>query len=150
MRKSWVIGLLFLLTFACSKPIDKAEEKEELLRINQEQRSAHLTNDAKLLVQSIADSLISVDSGNITINSNEAIEDRFASYFKTVKYYEWDDLRQPLIEVASSGELASMSVMKRTIIEGLDGKKDTTIFAWTSLFRKVNDHWKMYSITSTK
>lgn len=144
------IKLLFLfLIVSCSSNHENQNERQQILAINKEQRTAHMTNDAQMLVRSIADSLISVDSGKITINSLDQVLSRFTSYFRQVKYLEWDDVAEPMVQISSDGSLATMSVMKRTIIMDSEGVKDTTIFAWTSAFKKVDQQWKMYSITST-
>lgn len=147
MNKSKV--LIFFLLVSCSPKTELQNEKNKLLKINEEQRTAHMTNDAEMLVRSMADSLISVDSGNISVNSKEQVQNRFNNYFSMVKYVEWDDLSEPLIEISDDGSLATMSVKKRTIILDNSGTEDTTIFAWTSAFKKIGDDWKMFSITST-
>ena len=140
--------LIVLIISACSQ-IDQEREKSALLAINNEQREAHMSNDAGLLVSSMADSVISIDSGEITVVSKSDMEQRFASYFSTVKYSAWDDLVPPSISISNDGSLATMSVKKRTITSSNGSHADTTIFAWTSAFKKVNKQWKMYSITST-
>ena len=140
--------LLPLCLFACQKPDLKAE-KEALLQINEEQREAHMTNDARLLVASMADSLITVDGGNIYVNSREAVFERFKNYFQSVTYFKWDDLQAPIIHLSPAGDHATISVRKEVVAESTQAPRDTTIFAWTSAYRKVAGSWKMYSISST-
>ena len=147
MNKSKV--LIFVLLVSCGHKTELLDEKNKLLAINEEQRTAHMTNDAQMLVRSMADSLISVDSGNISINSKEQVQNRFKNYFSMVKYVEWDDLSEPFIQISNDGSLATMSVKKRTITLDNSGIPDTTIFAWTSAFKRIGDDWKMFSITST-
>ena len=147
MNKSKV--LIFVLLVSCGHKTELLDEKNKLLAINEEQRTAHMTNDAQMLVRSMADSLISVDSGNISINSKEQVQNRFKNYFSMVKYVEWDDLSEPFIQISNDGSLATMSVKKRTITLDNSGIPDTTIFAGTSAFKRIGDDWKMFSITST-
>lgn len=148
MKKS-PICILLLFSIACSDKVDISAEKKTILSINEEQRTAHMTNNAQLLVKSIADTLVTIDSGEIYINSNQQVLNQFSNYFSGVKYLEWDDLREPIIDISADGSLATLSVIKRTITEGQNKLNDTTVFAWTSVFKKIEKEWKMVSITST-
>lgn len=148
MKKS-PICILLLFSIACSDKVDISAEKKTILSINEEQRTAHMTNNAQLLVKSIADTLVTIDSGEIYINSNQQVLNQFSNYFSGVKYLEWDDLMEPIIDISADGSLATMSVKKGTITAGQNEERDTTQFAWTSVFKKIEKEWKMVSITST-
>ncbi len=145
----FLVLFIFCLFISCTDQPDMQQERQALLRINEEQRMAHMTLDAKLLANSIGDSLLTVDSGQFYQNSNQEILDRFSSYFSGVRYLAWDDIEPPVIAISADASLATMSVRKQIITQTQGNQSDTTIFAWTSGFRKVNGEWKMYSISST-
>lgn len=146
-----VLSLLITLVLisACQPSFDYEKETEQLLALNRLQREAHMENDAVKLVSQMADSLITVDGGNIYQVSNAQVLEQFSRQFKTVKYHKWDDIRVPVIHLSPEGNHATISVQKMVIIERLTGKIDTTTFAWTSAYQKEAKLWKMYSITST-
>lgn len=146
--KTGLLCLFLALATSCSQ-VDVEAERAILLQINEKQRTAHMTNDAALLVNSMADSVITVDGGNIYRSSRQQVQDRFTAYFKTVKYFKWDDMEAPVIHIAPGGTMATVSVRKEVVAESIEEPRDTTVFAWTSVYRKEGDAWKMYSITST-
>lgn len=126
-----------------------------LLKSNEIQRIAHLTNNANLLVGEIADTMISVQNGKVIYQTNEEVRNRFENYFKSVRYEKWDDLEPPLISISDDGSLATVVLQKETVGSDLDQNNlwstpSRTVFAWTSVYRKIKGKWKIVSNTSTR
>ena len=146
-----LLGLIvFLLIMGCQAPTDHARDRELLLQSNENQRRAHMENNADLLLAEMADTLTTVQRGAIRIEAKGDMYGRWQSYFASVKYLAWDDLEPPIIELANDGSLASVSVRKITIASSDGAPVDTTFFAWTSNYRKINGAWKIYQVTSTR
>ncbi|KAA3623229.1 MAG: hypothetical protein DWQ02_24825 [Bacteroidetes bacterium] len=135
---------------------DKFEtDKTALLNSNEIQRQAHMENDASLLVSQIADTLVTVQRGNVRTESNTTIKQRFEAYFKTVKYLKWDDISPPVIHISEDGTMATVIVEKITQAKHLDesgnwGEASETTFAWTSTYQKISGQWLIISVTSTR
>lgn len=138
------------ILFACQseKIPDKETITTQLLHSNEVQRTAHLENDAALLVGQIADSMLSVSRGEISIAANSAIEQRFENYFQQVKYTSWDDTRAPIIEIANDGQSASVYVQKLLDLrykdaEGNWSEHQHALFAWQAEYMLIQDAWKL-------
>lgn len=145
--------IVFLLLSGCSSPVNIKAEKDKLLLSDDIHRNAHLRGDASLLASQLSDTLISVQHGQFSKASKQEIEQRFSKYFSQLKYRKWDNLAPPIIHISDDGTLASITVNKITEtkeIHAPDSAYTSTTFAWTALYRKENDHWKMFSITSTR
>ena len=151
-----IISLTIFIIFSCQK--EKKANTEEitaaLLKSNEIQRTAHLENNAQLLVSEIADTMISLQRGEISFASNQAIKARFERYFGQVKYNSWDDVREPIIEISSDGKSASVNFQKFLDLqsrseEGELGKNNYGLFAWNSQYKLIDNQWKITAITST-
>lgn len=148
-----LVVMSVLLTFSCSSTVDMEKERDMLLALNERQREAHFEGNPALMAQGMADTVYTVQRGNISVGTKPDMVKRWEAYFKTVKYSKWDDLQEPLIEISADGTLASMSVKKITVstLVGDDsGAVDTTYFAWTSEYKKINGDWKIFKVTSTR
>jgi hypothetical protein len=126
-----------------------------LLESNEIQRRAHMTNDAALLVGEISDTMTSVQNGKVSISTNKEVRERFESYFSTVKYSKWDDLKPPIVTISEDGKMATVVFQKLTEAVHKDengnwSEPSSTTFAWTSLYKKINGKWKIVSNTSTR
>lgn len=144
---------VLLLLYTCAVPVDQEEEKARLLLSDELDRKAHLAGDAQLLVSRMTDTLISIQKGQISKASKTQVEQRFSQYFNQVKYRKWDNIAPPVIHISDDGKFASLTVNKITETREAgshDSTYVTTTFAWTALYRKENDQWKMFSITSTR
>ena len=146
---------VLLCLVACQKAPNSLVHKRALLTSNELQRQAHLDGNAPLLASLIADSMLSIQNGQISIASNSEIEDRFTSYFKNVHYTSWDDVQAPIIELSNDASMATVSVQKLIDAQSIEkdskwGEHSFTLFAWDALFRQEGGIWKMYSNTSTR
>lgn len=151
---------LFLISIIIScqpatVPVDLEKERTLLLQSDDIQRTAHLKGDANMLANEVADTIWSVQFGDINASSRSDLAERFGAYFPNVKYEKWDNLETPLINISKDGSLATVSVKKIVIAaskteEGNWTAADTTIFAWTAAYKKEAGNWKIYSTTSTR
>jgi len=97
---------------SCKVKNDKISSFERLIQSNEIQRTAHMENNAELLVSQIADSMYSISNGQIELVSNQDTKEKFEKYFSLVKYTSWDDIRQPMIEISEDGKSASVNYQK--------------------------------------
>ncbi len=148
-----LIGLMVLFVFGCNGQIDLEKERALLLASNERQKAAHFEGSPELLLAEMADTVYTVQRGVIRVTTKPEMLQRWEAYFKSVKYSQWDDLQEPLIHISADASQASVSVNKITVSTLVDDPAagvDTTYFAWTSGYRKVNGAWKIYKITSTR
>ena len=128
-------------------------ERVALEAILQNQRSAHLELDAEQLVEHVAERLVSIDRGAITIQTRDQVREMFASYFEGASYFAWEDLEPPLIKISSDGSMAWVVRRVEVDREEPDGsggrRRRQLISAFTSTFEKVNGEWRLTTVTST-
>jgi len=120
------------------------------MELHRQQRTAHIQGDAELLVSTIADEYIEVSNGMIKSPSREDLIDRFQGYFGSEAILEWDDTRPPELIFSDDHSMAYMVVNKKVRTVSKVGNEElTTIFAWTSIYKKIDNQWKLTAITST-
>lgn len=146
--------MLLLVAFACQEKGSSTLENK-LFETNEVQRTAHLTNDAALLVGEIADSMLSLNAGQMNWMSKEAIQNRFENYFDMVRYTSWDDVTAPIIEFDQQSGKAKTYVQKFLDLQYLDANGDYSPhqyaqFAWQADYVLEGEKWKMISNTSTE
>lgn len=126
---------------------------QDLHTILAEQRTAHLETDASALVQSIADSLVSVDAGVVATQPRRDVEAMFASYFEGAIYHRWEDVIDPVVRVSSGGNMAWVIrtvAVQRDEPNGTGGTRTSQFTsAYTSTFERIDGRWQMTSVTST-
>lgn len=128
---------------------DKIIAIKKLLELHELQRTAHFNGDAKLLVSIIAEDFTEISNGKIISPKKEDLIMRFQNYFDAVTFVEWDDINPPIIKVSDDVSIAHMHVNKRVKFKTKEQNEESTTFAWTSTFQKINGNWFMTSITST-
>lgn len=142
-----------LIISACSRQHDHETAKKEIIQLLQQERKAHFDRNVDLFVSEFADSMISVNKGNVSINTPAENKKRIEPYFARVKFIKWDDTAEPLIRISDDGSLAYAIIRKQVILTYPDtpGRSvyDTTDFAWTSIYRKQKGTWKIECNVST-
>jgi len=129
---------------------EKIVATKKLMELHRQQRTAHIQGDAELLVSTIADEYIEVSNGMIKSPSREDLIDRFQGYFGSEAILEWDDTRPPELIFSDDHSMAYMVVNKKVRTVSKVGNEElTTIFAWTSIYKKIDNQWKLTAITST-
>lgn len=145
------------LIFSCNTPNPSADhdDREKLLKIHEDARNAHFGKDAKAMIDQFAPEMISVNAGKIhkTTSPEKDIEG-FQSYFNSVEFKKWDDIKPPELRFSDDHTLAYMVVDKLVVLDVKDsvGKpfEETTHYAWVSIYRKQDGgDWKLECIAST-
>ncbi len=132
---------------------DLDDDLGELLRLHEAHRHAHLTRDSDLLVSSFADTLITIDAGQIYHSTSAESRARFATYFGNVEFVEWENRQPPQITLSDDRSLATVAVSKRVRVRP-PGQPDAPIgetnFAWLEQWQQGADGWKLTMICSTR
>jgi hypothetical protein len=147
--------LLFLLTISCTRNTLTEGDLALLLELHQQQRVAHVSKNAKMMVDQFAEDFISVNHGKIDsvyVRAEDSL--RLQTYFDNVNFKSWDDATPPKVRFSRDRSMAYMIVDKLVILETSDstGKKveETTRFAWVAIFRKQDSgSWKIECVVST-
>lgn len=143
--------LLFLL--ACSSQADLDKERKTILAMLQTERKAHFDRNVELFISEFADSMISVNRGIVSAPTKTEHKERIGKYFGSVEFIKWDDTAEPIIRFSDDGSLAYAIIQKDVILSYPDstGKSyyDTTHYAWSSIYRKYNNVWKVECNIST-
>ena len=125
----------------------------ELLRLHQQQKTAHMTNNADLFIEMFADSVTQLIRGNALPRTRAENLERFKTYFASFKFQEWEDIKPPVIKISKDGTMATKIVEKRVCGSYTydDGKveKDHTVFAWLEVWEKIDGKWKVTAVAST-
>lgn len=151
--KQITFTILSLLLFACNNSIDETADRNAILELLQQERTAHFTKDADLFVSGFAPGLYMINKGKADTASPSDYKQKIQAYFDAVKFIKWDDIAEPIIQFSDDHSMAYAIIQKQVILETKDstGKpvNDTTDFAWTSIYRKQNNEWKLECNTST-
>jgi hypothetical protein len=114
------------------------------------ERRAHLEKDVSLLLSKATDPVLSVSNGNVSYITPAQSRKSFSEYFNSVEFIRWDDIHDPIFNFSYDSTLAVVTVQKIVILkEKPTDKLDTTLYAWTAVYRKTGDEWNMVVMTST-
>ena len=142
-----------LLLAACYSPGNNDADRNAIIALQQQQRTAHFNKDADLFASEFQQGLYMVNKGKADSSSIAAHKKKIQSYFDAVKFIKWDDVAAPIIKFSDDHSMAYAIIQKQVILETTDstGKTftDTTDYAWTSIYRKQNNEWKLVCNTST-
>lgn len=153
----WLVLVILLAPGAvfaqAQSPAGLEKEKAELLRLHRADREAHLKTDVDLLQEQSPEEFISVSEGKIH-RSNRADERKmFSEYFRGAKYYEWDDLEEPIIQVSKDGSMAWMitRVRVRRVQKDTTGaeREEKFVYAGIMTYEKKSDKWTRVANVST-
>ncbi len=151
-----VISWPLLLT-ACGLQADRATQEQaamtEILALHNAQRSIHFDKDSTASANLISDAYIAISRGNIRHQSVSEFIARRKRYYDSVEFLKWDDITPPIVRFSDDFTLAYKIVHKEVLIrfknEAGDALEERTEFAWTTIYRKTNDGWKIEAATST-
>jgi hypothetical protein len=118
----------------------------ELRAAHEAARRAHLEGDAELMAPGMADSMVLVSNGDLSVNPKEKMISFFKGYFARVKYLEWSDAAPPLINVSPDGEIGWMAVKVRArYVERAKPEAGEKAFksSWIATYRRVGCEWRM-------
>jgi hypothetical protein len=154
--KPLTVILLFLASALCAgaEPSpDLEKEKAELLRLHQLDREAHFKTNVDLLLEQAPEEFISVSRGKISRSSKEDTRKMFTGYFRDAKYYEWDDLEEPITRISNDATMAWMIVRTRIrrVQKTDDGaeKEEKAVYAGIMTYEKRDGRWVRVANVST-
>ena len=126
---------------------------QEIKKLLDQSRKAHFEGDPDLLVSNSADSIISVNAGKVSISTPAKVKESMSDYLKNTHFIKWDDEMEPIIRFSEDKSMAYAIVRKLVIIKDKKAASsvppDTSRYAWISVYRKVDNQYKMESIVST-
>lgn len=154
------LSKIILLLIACAVSAsahpspDLEKEKAELLRIHKSDREAHFATDAdKLLAHSPDGEFISVSRGRITHGTKDEARKMFTGYFRDAKYFEWDDVEEPIVRISNDATMAWMitRVRIRRVQKNVDGteKEEKAVYAGIMTYEKRDGRWMRTANVST-
>ena len=150
---------VILLVIACAvcataqPSADLEKEKAELLRLHKSGREAHFKTDVDLLLENSPEEMISVSRGKINRSSMADTRKRFMEYFRDAKYYEWDDVEEPIIRISNDASMAWMITRTkvRRVQKNADGaeKEEKFVYAGIMTYEKRDGRWVRVANVST-
>ena len=148
--------LLFVACAACASAQPSANlehEKAELLRLHKSDREAHFKTDVDLLLENSPEEFISVSRGKISRSGEADARKMFAAYFRDAKYYEWDDLEEPIVRISKDASMAWMitRVRVRRVQKNAEGaeKEEKFVYAGIMTYEKRDGRWGRVANVST-
>src|SRR4030095_559424 len=147
MRYFLIPAFYCSLLISCDMQNKNDTDIDAIRQLLQQERKAHLEKDVDLFLSEFAPGMYSVNKGVVSQSSTEDHRKKIQAYFNAVKFIKWDDVAEPVIKFSDDHSLAYAIVQKQVILETTNGtgaiKTDTTNFAWTSIYRKRKNEWKI-------
>ncbi len=133
--------------------VDLEKERAALLRLHKADREAHFRTDVELLQRSSPEEFISVSRGKIHRATKSDERKLFTEYFRGAKYYEWDDLEEPIVRVSRDGSMAWMITrvrVRRTQKDATGAEKEQKfVYAGIMTYEKQAGKWVRVANVST-
>ena len=154
---SWLSLLMLFITAAASAPaggaVNSEKEKAELLRLHRAAREAHFKTDVDMLFANSLEERISVSRGKVSRSGRAEGRRVFAEYFRGAKYYEWDDLEEPIIRVSDDASMAWMitRIRVRRVQRDAAGaeREEKFVYAGIMTYEKRGGKWMRVANVST-
>lgn len=135
------------------KKVDFESEKQQILKLHNAQRDYHFNKDSVAFANQLSKNFISVNRGEIKSPKKDETISRYHNYFSSVEFLKWDDVSVPIIKFSDDGSMAYTIVDKIVTVSRKDQNGNTvegrTHFAWTAIYKKYGDQWKIDCVTST-
>jgi len=151
--KFFLFGLIIIIS-SCSLKPDLEREKQKLLVLHDQQRTAHFDKNVRNLMAEQSDDFLQIQNGDISRPSLAERTRRMQAYFDRITFDSWDDTEPPIIEISDDATMANTFVKKLVVTKLKNGSGkttlDTTRFAWTTTYKKIDGQWRMTAITSTR
>ncbi|MCB0375073.1 MAG: nuclear transport factor 2 family protein [Sinomicrobium sp.] len=154
--KAFPLSLIFLVSCSCNTPLefDRSAEKDKILMLHNLQREYHFNKDPISFANQLSDNFISVNKGRISNPKREETVKRYTGYFSSVEFIKWDDVAEPIVKFADDGSMAYTVVDKIVSVIYNDENGNTvegqTRFAWTTIYKKYGNEWKIDCVISTE
>lgn len=141
------------LITSCAKPsIDLSKELETLAVLQRAEQAAHMEEQPAVIVNMLADTVCQVKNGEVNYYTKDEMTERFIKYFESVEFIKWEDSYPPVYTLSADGSMAQVLIQKHVEVKlesDTASNRETTDFAWTELWKKIDDHWKLFNVTST-
>ena len=154
--KPFTVILLLVACAACAiaePSADLEKEKAELLRIHKSDREAHFKTDVDMLLENSPEEFISVGRGKINRSSKDDARKMFTGYFRDAKYYEWDDVEEPIIRISNDATMAWMITRTRIrrVQKNASGEEqeEKAVYAGIMTYEKRDGRWMRVANVST-
>jgi pimeloyl-ACP methyl ester carboxylesterase len=138
---------------SCAGGRDSGGDAAALHHLLEEDRQAHLQLDAALLASHLADTLLSIDSGQVAPTPRREVESAFRSYFAGARYEAWEDVEPPVVRIAPGGRMAwvvrKVRVDRQQPDAGGTVRRRQFTSAWTATYEWRDRRWQMTTVTST-
>ncbi|NAS14096.1 nuclear transport factor 2 family protein [Poritiphilus flavus] len=150
-----ILLLSLLFSSGCQEQTrpDLDAEKAKILEMHHAQRNYHFEKDSLAFADQMSEHFISVNRGIISRPTREELLARYNRYFSSVEFLKWDDVSDPVIRFSDDGSMAYTVVDKIVRVRYTDAEGNSeegeTHFAWTTIYRKYGDQWKIDGVTST-
>ena len=151
-----IVSLLAAAIMSCQHQGHTAfeYEKGEILNMHQQQRDFHFKKDSIGFANQLSENFISINRGMITRPTKQETISRYHQYFSSVEFLRWDDVTDPVVRFSDDGKLAYTIVDKIVEVTYTDEKGEpvtgATHFAWTAIYKKYDNKWKIDCVTSTE
>ena len=150
------ITLLFATCAVCASAQASANldrERAELLRMHRADREAHFRTDVEMLQRHSPEEFIAVSRGKIHRPKKADERKTFTEYFRGAKYYEWDDLEEPIVRVSDDASLAWMitRIRVRRVQKDSSGaeQEERFVYAGIMTYEKRDGRWVRVANVST-
>lgn len=148
--KFLILGFVMLVVSCANQDqFDLEEETEAVLALHNLQREYHFNKDSVAFVNQLSNDFISVNKGLISQPEKSETLSRYNGYFSSVEFLQWDDVTEPIIRFSEDGSMAYTIVDKLVKVSYKDQEGETH-FAWTAIYRKYGEKWKIDCVTSTE
>lgn len=146
--------LIVIVSCKVKNQLDLEVERSQILRLHHLQRDYHFNKDSISFANLLSENFISVNNGIITHPARNETISKYHTYFSSVDFVQWDDVTEPIIRFSEDAKLAYMIVDKLVKVthQTESGEKidSETHFAWTAVYKKYGDEWKIDCVTSTE
>jgi hypothetical protein len=133
--------------------VDIEREGAELRRLHCPSRDPHFKTDADALVRNAPEVFVTVSRGRINRSKPEDTRRMFTDYFRGAKYFEWDDLEEPIVHVSRDGSMAWMitRIRVRRVQKDASGaeREEKFVYAGIMTYEKRDGRWTRVANVST-
>ena len=150
------LALMFVAAAASAEaqtPVDLGKERAELLRLHKAGREAHFKTDVELLQADSPEEFVSVTDGKIRRSGKADERKMFTEYFRGAKYFEWDDIEEPIVRVSKDGSMGWMitRVRVRRVQKDKSGREveEKFVYAGIMTYEKLKGKWVRVANVST-
>jgi hypothetical protein len=116
-------------------------------------RRAHLETDAGRLAAGLADSLIALDAGAVSVQPRDSVRAMFDRYFAGASYHAWEDVVPPRVILSADRSLAWIArvvCVDREEPNDSGGRRHRVfVSGYSATFAWQAGRYRMTTVTST-